>query len=177
MLTQLLFQILQRTPVWVYGLFFGLLALGYLQSKPREIGQWRLATLPLAFCAFSLAQVWLRFSTQPPALAAWVGGIAIALLVNRALKQPAGAGWSAANGTFHVPGSWAPLALMMAIFLARYALNVSLAMTPELAQDFGFAAGASFGFGLLSGAFLARALWVRSQRPAVTAPARAYDQA
>ncbi|MBE0620365.1 MAG: tat pathway signal sequence [Burkholderiales bacterium] len=177
MLTQILFQILQRTPVWVYGLFFGLLALGYLQSKPRELSKLRLAVLPLVLCALSLAQVWAGFSAQPLAYAAWSGGIAVALLANRALKQPAGARWSAASGTFHVPGSWTPLALMMAIFFARYALNVSLAFAPGLAQLSGFAAAASFGFGLLSGTFLARALWVWSLRPARTAHARAYDQA
>ena len=173
MLTQILFQILQRTPLWVFALFFGLLALGYLQSKPRELSAPRLALLPLAFGALSLAQVWVNFSAQPVAFLAWGGGTAAALLANRALKQPAGARWTAQNGSFHVPGSWTPLALMMAIFFGRYALGVSLTMAPALAYASGFAAAASFGFGLLSGAFLARALWVWSRRPASRACGRA----
>jgi hypothetical protein len=59
-----------------------------------------------------------------------------------------------------------PLALMMAVFFARYALAVSLVMAPALMHSAAFSTAASFGFGLLSGIFLARALWVWSQRPA-----------
>ncbi len=166
MLMQILFQILQRTPVWVYGLFFGLLALGYLQSKSRELGPLRLALFPVALAAFSLIQVWGSFSVQPVGFAAWGAGIGAALLANRAFKQPSGARWSAASGTFHVPGSWAPLALMMLMFFSRYALALGAAMQPALAQTAGFAAGAGFGLGLLSGMFFARALRVWSQRKA-----------
>lgn len=166
MLMQILFQILQRTPIWVFGLFFGLLALGYLQSKSRELSPLRLAALPLALGAFSLVQVWGSFSAQPLGLGAWAAGIGAALLANRAFKQPGGARWSAASGTFHVPGSWLPLALMLAMFFSRYALAVGAAMQPALAQSAGFAASAGFGLGLLSGTFFARALRVWSQRRA-----------
>ncbi len=166
MLTQILMQILRGTPAWVYQLFLGLLVLGYLQSKPREVAPARLAILPLALGVFSLSRVVGTFGPEPLALAAWAAGTAAALLANRALKQPAGARWSAVSGTFHVPGSWVPFALMMAVFCARYALAVSLAMAPGLAHSAGFAAATSFGFGLLSGMFLARALWVWSQRAA-----------
>lgn len=164
MLTQILFQILQRTPFWVYGLFLGLLALGYLQSKSRQLSPPRLVLLPLALGALSLAQVWGSFAAQPMGFAAWAAGIAAAVLANRALRHPAGARWSAADGSFHVPGSWTPLGLMMGMFFARYALAVSTAMQPALVQSAGFAACASFGLGLLSGTFIARALWVWSRR-------------
>jgi len=177
MLTQVLFQILQHTPIWVFGLFFALLALGYLQSRPRELSAARLALLPLAFGVFSLVQVSVRFGAQPLAYAAWGIGMAAALRLNRAWKQPAGARWLEQSGRFHVPGSWTLLALMMAIFFARYALAVSLEMTPGLAQVSGYAAAASLVFGLLSGAFLARALWIWSRRPTAMARARAYDRA
>lgn len=166
MLMQILFQILQRTPVWVYGLFFGLLALGYVQSKARELSPLRLAVLPVALGAFSLAQIWASFSAQPVVFAAWGAGIGAALLANRAFRQPSGARWTAARGTFHVPGSWVPLALMMLMFCARYALAVSLALRPGMAHSAAFASAAGFGLGLLSGTFFARALWVWSQRKA-----------
>lgn len=166
MLTQVLLQILRGTPVWVCPLFLGLIVLGYLQSKPRNVALAMVAILPVALGVFSLTRVLAVFGPAPLGLAAWATGTAAALLLNRALKQPAGARWSAATGTFHVPGSWVPLALMIAVFFARYALAVRLVMTPALVHSVGFAAAASFGFGLLSGIFLARALWVWSQRPA-----------
>ena len=171
MLMQILFQILQRTPPWVYGLFFGLLALGYVQSKSHELSPWRLAVLPVALGALSLAQVGVGFSAQPVGFAAWSAGIGAALLAHRAFGQPNGARWSAASGTFHVPGSWVPLALMMAMFFSRYALAVSLALRPGMAHSAAFASAAGFGLGLLSGTFFARALWVWSQRRARAAAA------
>ena len=164
MLTQILIQILHGTPIWVYFLFLGLIALGYLQSKPRDVAPAMVAILPVTLGVFSLTRVLAVFGPAPLALAAWAAGTAAALLLNRALKQPAGARWSEATGAFHVPGSWVPLALMMAVFFARYALAVSLVMTPWLVHSVGFAIAASFGFGLLSGIFLARALRVWSQR-------------
>ena len=177
MLTQILMQILRGTPVWVYPLFLGLIVLGYLQSKPRNVAPALLAILPVALGVFSLTRMLAVFGPAPLGLAAWATGTAAALLLNRALKQPAGAHWSDASGSFHVPGSWVPLALMMAMFFARYALAVSLVMTPALVHSAGFAAAASFGFGLLSGIFLARALWVWSQRPAGPALNRIFNRA
>jgi hypothetical protein len=164
MLTQILIQILRGTPIWVYALFVGLIVLGYLQSKPRILAPARVAILPVALGVFSLTRVLAVFGPDALALLAWTAGTAAALLLNRALKQPAGARWSAATGTFHVPGSWVPLILMMAVFFARYALAVSLVMTPGLVHSAGFATAAGLGFGLLSGIFLARALRVWSQR-------------
>jgi hypothetical protein len=166
MLTQVLLQILRHTPEWVYAVFLGLILLGLIQSRPRDLAPAMVAILPVALGAFSLTRVLAAFGPESLSLAAWVAGTAAALLLNRALKQPAGAHWSAATGKFHVPGSWVPLALMMAVFFARYALAVTLVMTPALVHSAAFVTAASFGFGLLSGLFLARALWVWSQRPA-----------
>lgn len=177
MLMQVLAQILRGTPVWVYLLFLGLIVMGYLQSKPREVAPAMVAILPVALGLFSLSKVLAIFGLEPLALASWAAGTAAALLLNRALKQPAGARWSEANGSFHVPGSWAPLALMMAIFFVRYALAVSLVMKPEIAHSAGFTAVAGFGSGLLSGVFLARALWVWSQRSAGPAFNRIFNRA
>lgn len=166
MLTQILLQILRGTPLWVYPLLPGLIVLGYLQSKPRDVAPAMVAILPVALGVFSLTRVLAVFGPQALGLAAWAAGTAAALLANRALKQPAGARWSDASGSFHVPGSWVPLALMLAVFCARYALAVSLALAPGLVHTAAFAAAASFGLGLLSGIFIARAVWVWSQRPA-----------
>lgn len=166
MLVQVLLQILRGTPLWVLPLFIGLIVLGYLQSKPRDVSPAALAVLPVALGLLSLTRVIAAFGAAPLILGAWAAGTAAALLFNRALKQPAGARWSAASGSFHVPGSWVPLALMMAMFFTRYALAVSQVMAPALVHAAGFRMAAGFGLGLLSGIFLARALWVWSRRPA-----------
>jgi len=71
-----------------------------------------------------------------------------------------------AQQAFRVPGSWLPLALMMAIFLLKYAVGVTLAMQPHLAHSAGFAITVSAAYGALSAVFLARARNILAQAPA-----------
>lgn len=162
----MLIQILKGTPIWVFVLFLGLLALGYLQSRPRTLKPARLAILPAAFIAFSLYGVIAAFGPTAYDLVAWAAGIGTAVLLGGAFKPTAGARWNESTRTFEVPGSWVPLALMMTVFFARYAIAVSLAMLPALAQGIAFASLASLTYGLLSGMFLARSLGILALRPA-----------
>lgn len=162
----MLLQILKGTPPWVFGLFFGLLALGFLQSRSRDVSAGRLALLPAAFIAFSLYGVVAAFGIAAADLLAWAVGLSAAVMLGRLLKRPSGARWDASTRSFHVPGSWVPLALMMTVFFARYAFAASIAMHPALARDSVFALAASLAYGLLSGAFLARALGILRLRPA-----------
>ena len=162
----MLARILSGTPTWVFLLFFALLALGILQTRSRLIAPARVAILPAAFLAFSLYGVVSTFGTAPVVLALWVAGIGTAVLLNRVSRQPAGVRWDAHSGAFHVPGSWVPLGLMMAVFFARYAIAVTRAMQPAFAGTPAFAAIAAFAYGLMSGMFLARALHIWSRRGA-----------
>ena len=161
----MLLQILKGTPTWVFVLFAVLIALGVVQSRPRSLGLARIALLPAAFIAFSFYGVVAAFGARPEVLAAWALGIGAAVVLGRLFRRPSGARWEASTGTFHVPGSWAPLALMMTVFFARYAIAVAIAMNPGLAREDGFTLLAGLAYGLLSGAFLARALGVLSLRP------------
>jgi hypothetical protein len=160
----MLMRILHGTPTWVFVLFVALVAVGLLQTRPRRLAPPRVALLPAAFLAFSLYGVISVFGMSAPVLLTWATGIAAAMLLNRTLRQPRGVTWDAARGTFHIPGSWVPLTLMMVIFFTRYAITVSLALQPSLAGGLGFPSLAGFAYGLMSGTFLARALQVWSKR-------------
>jgi hypothetical protein len=159
-------QILKGTPPWVFVLFFALLAVGFAQSRSRTVGTARVTILPAAFIALSLYGVIAAFGAHAADLIAWAAGIGAALLVNCFLRQPAGARWEHSTGSYHVPGSWMPLALMMTVFFARYAIAVSIAMRPALVHEDMFVLSASLVYGLLSGTFLARALRILWLRPA-----------
>ena len=104
--------------------------------------------------------VWSTFGAAPVSLAAWSGGILLAVLLNRILGLPAGVAYSSASRRFTVPGSWLPLALMMAIFFTRYAITVTIAINPLLREAAAFAGAASLAYGLMSGTFFARALHI-----------------
>jgi len=157
----LLLQILSHTPRWVFVLFFALLVLGVKQLSARQATLRRVTLLPLAMIGLSFYGVVSAFASQPSALLAWAAGAAVGALAIVSRPVPAGTAYDAATRSFSLPGSPVPLALMMGIFFTKYAVGVSLAMSPALAQVPSFALVVSGLYGVFSGAFLGRAarLW------------------
>jgi len=155
-------QILTHTPLWVFGLFFGLVYLGYLQSRTRQVSRGRLILLPIVMLAWSLYSVWSTFDAHLTALAlaawacAWVAVVAIAML--RAPSRRAA--YDASTKQFTVPGSWVPLALMMGIFFFKYAVAVVQVVKPGVLESTVGVVVVAGVYGLFSGMFMARALRV-----------------
>lgn len=154
----MILQILERTPPWVFVLFIVLLVLGAVQSRPRDIGRARVLLMPAIFLPLSFWGVWSAFGPDALAYAAWFLGVGAAVLINGHARVPRQVSYAPETRLFHVAGSWIPLAMMMAIFFARYAIAVAMAMQPALKSMPVFAAAAGAAYGLMSGAFLARAL-------------------
>jgi hypothetical protein len=155
--TNFLLAVLQHTPVWVWPLLAALLSLGIRQAAPRTVTLRRATVLPLAMLALSLWGVVSVFESGP-ALAAWAfGGLAAAGWGVRT-GSPRGVRWSAAEQVFRMPGSWVPLALILAIFGAKFGVGVSLALHPDWRGASGFALGASLAYGVISGLFAGRAI-------------------
>ncbi|HUJ85727.1 MAG TPA: DUF6622 family protein [Burkholderiales bacterium] len=154
----MLVEILRHTPSWVFGLFVLLLALGITQARARRLGRTRLSLLPLAMLGLSLYGAASAFGSGPLALGSWGAALAAVTLASLELPAARGVGYSCAERTFTVPGSWLPLALMMAIFFTKYAVAVALARQPELRTATGFVAAVGGVYGMFSGLFFARAL-------------------
>ena len=157
----MLIEILQNTPAWVYVLFAMLMKLGARQMRPSSAPLWRLVLMPLAMVALAIYGVVAAFGHSPAGLAGlacWaVAALAVLPLVLRR-PLPPGTHYDAAARRVHQPGSWVPLALILAIFLTKYGVGVMLAMHPELARQSGVALGISTLYGLFSGVFAGRAL-------------------
>lgn len=162
----MLLQILQRTPPWVFALFALLVVFGFLQSRTRRISLARVTILPLVLIGLSLSGLWGTFGGNAFAIAAWVAAVLAALLLNRAARWPRKVSYEPGTRSFLVEGSWAPLAVMMIIFFTRYVVTVTLAMHPELAATLWLPVAVSLAYGLMSGAFLARALRIYGARQA-----------
>jgi hypothetical protein len=150
-------EILRHTPPWVWGLLAALLALGYLQTRPRRVGLGRATLLPASMLAWSLWGVAASFGGAA-ALATWALGVLGAAVATARLPAPAGSRWMAATRAFELPGSWVPLALIVALFAVKFGAGVGLALHPALRDDLAFATGASLAFGAFSGVFAGRAL-------------------
>jgi UDP-N-acetylmuramyl pentapeptide phosphotransferase/UDP-N-acetylglucosamine-1-phosphate transferase len=153
-------QTLQHIPVWVFALLIGLIALGLLQTRTRQIRTQRLLGINIALTVFTLigvAQQWRHTPWLALGLLTW---LAACVLVTWALGQgtaPNGASYDAPTQRFTVPGSWLPLALFMAIFACKFAVGMVTALAPDTVHSLRAAIGISAVYGVLSGVLNARA--------------------
>lgn len=168
--TPMIGQILINTPLWVWGLLALLLVLGFSQTRTRSVGLARITLLPLGLGAFSLYGTVSAFGASPTVLGSWLAATTLLLLIVTQMPLPAGAHYDSANRRFQRPGSWVPLALIMGIFLTKYAVGVSLVMHPELKANPGFSLAIGTLYGVFSGIFAGRSLRLirLALRPAAT---------
>jgi uncharacterized protein DUF6622 len=160
-------EIIKRTPSWVFVLFFVLLALGYVQTKGRKVRRSMVFIVPVIMLALSFYGVLSAFGNTPAGVAGWLVGVLVAAAGGVKLRAPQGAIFSNESGAYFVPGSWAPLILIMLIFFIRYTVNVILARQLPIMDKPGFIVFISLCYGVLSGTFLARALviWRLARQP------------
>lgn len=154
--------IFTHTPIWVWLLLTGLCALGLRQTKTRQIPLQRVLILPSVMLILALHSILKGVGAEAGSaaifLCAWGLTTAIVCLLIVRRETPRDHGYDHASQKFTVPGSWLPLTLMLGMFVAKYAMNVSLAIHPELAQQMQFALGFAIIFGMFNGVFLARPL-------------------
>ena len=150
-------EILKRTPLWVFVLFFVLLTVGYFQSKKRKISRGKVTLFPFAMIALSFYGVLSAFGVASVGLFSWAVGIAGAVCLGLKIIPQRGVTFSTEELLFSIPGSWFPLALMMAIFFTKFTVGVILSRQLPIANEPVFIGAISLLYGFFSGLFLARA--------------------
>jgi hypothetical protein len=167
-MTHLLLAILSGTPLWVWGTLALIVAIGLRQARTRDIPAQRVVAVPVLLAGYSLWGASAAFAQAGSALllGAWLAGAAAGWSANRVLDLPRRV-QANADGSFRIEGSYAPLVLMLCVFLARYANGITLAMKPELAREAWYVCAATLVFAAPAGLFAARSrkVW-RSRRGA-----------
>nr|WP_297350527.1 DUF6622 family protein [uncultured Caldimonas sp.] len=167
----MLIQIAQKAPLWVWPLLAGLVALGVSQRRDRSIALPRATIVPLVMVGLSFVAVTSAFGAPSAALLTWAAGLAAAAGVAHLGGMWSGIVWRAAERRLHVPGSWMPLVLILAIFATRFTVGALIATQPALKAAPMFGMGVGLAYGLFSGLFLGRgmAMWhaARGARPAL----------
>jgi len=149
--------ILARTPVWVWGLLAALLVLGITQTRDRTVGFARTLLVPIAMGSFAIFGVVTALGATPGIAAAWFTSAGIVVYALLRSGPAAGVRYDAAKRTFFMPGSWVPMALILAVFMTRYVVNVSLVLHPDLKADVDIALAIAALYGVFSGLFVGRA--------------------
>lgn len=160
----MIIQILSNTPPWVWALLAALTWLGLSQARARTASLARITVMPVAMTGLSLWGTVSAFGGSPMfgyVMLAWMFAAAAMMAVVAPMKVPAGTTYDAQSRAFAMPGSWAPMLLILGIFLTKYAVGVTLAMQPGMARDGLFTLAVGGLYGLFSGVFAGRAarLW------------------
>jgi pimeloyl-ACP methyl ester carboxylesterase len=123
-------QIVSNTPLWVWPLMLGVLALGVNGLRPRTVRPIRLAILPLVGLATSIAG--MVQSPQPVlAGAGWIVALVLAFPAGQAIGRRRTAR-ALPDGRLEIAGGWFFLLFGLSIFAARYALGVLFGVLPAL---------------------------------------------
>ena len=152
-------QTLQHIPLWVFGLFFGLVALGWLQTRTRQVRKLQLLGVKVALTVvtlISVVQLWWPTPWLAIALISWALTGLFVIWASRQSAAPAGASYNPATQRFTLPGSWLPLALFMAIFACKFVVGMLNAIAAETMHSLQASIGISALYGLLSGIVIAR---------------------
>jgi hypothetical protein len=151
-----IYEILNKTPWWIFILFFSLLKVGIDGTKNRTKRTRHLYIAPAIFLGMSLQslfslfpQTWLTYTLYIGSLTI---GIAIGWLFARTLKLD----FDHIHHTIKIPGSFMILILMMSIFFSKYHFTYSLATNCEILSKAGFISFHLIFSGLTIGLLLGR---------------------
>ncbi|MBX3609479.1 MAG: hypothetical protein KF871_06235 [Hydrogenophaga sp.] len=166
MLLQLLIQhpsavipIVRSTPLWVWGLLAGLLALGASQARDRTASLARVSLFPVAMTIFSAWGALAALGTSPHLkllIATWL--LTALITVGLVARGRSAARYDATTRRFALPGSLVPLLLITAIFLVKYVVGVDMAMAPQLVRNLAYVLCVAALYGTFCGVFMGRAL-------------------
>ena len=156
----MIIEILTHTPLWVYGLFVGLIFVGWQQTRERYVKQPTLLILPLGMLALSFFGLTSSFGYSLTIMLLWLAGVLSSTIIGLLLFSASSASYQAHCASFKVPGSWWPMIFIMAIFFTKYAVGVLTSIKPELFANATLVLSLAAFYGILSGTFIARAIRV-----------------
>lgn len=151
----MLIHILSRTPLYAWAILAFLVWRSVVELRDREIAVRRIFVLPVVMLALSLHDMGSRFGLDAAALGAWLLGCAAAVLLAWKFSRIRISTGSAPDRVV-VRGSVAPLLVMLAIFMTKYATGVMLVLQPARVGELALAICAVYG--LFNGFYLGRLL-------------------
>ncbi len=149
---------LAKIPLWVFFVLALLLYLGFRPSRTRQVAPVTMVMVAAAMFGISLFGVTTAFGARPYALIAWTTGLVAALALGPRVFGPRGMALVPESSSVEVAGSWLPLALMMGIFVAKFAQGFTTGLGSPIVSQPWFVATESLFLGLLSGGFVVRAI-------------------
>jgi hypothetical protein len=160
--TDMLGQIIAKTPLWVWALLAFLIYRGVSASVDREVRLGSIFAIPLVMLALSIQGIASSFGASPIAALSWLACVVAAAMLTWRFSGGAGITAYPPRRMILQHGSWMLLILMMGIFITKYAVAVTLAIHPGYRQDGAFVAAVCALYGGFNGIFIGKLLRVIS---------------
>lgn len=164
-------QIVQHTPLWVWGVLTILIVTGLQALRPRVLPVWRLFVVPAIFIAWGVSSIAVRATAVPALGYDWAAALAVGTAIGWITVRLHRFAFEDGARIVRVPGTPMPLIRNASIFFARYGLAVAAAFAAgSAAQGQLLVADVSVS-GLATGYFLGWLLrFVRARQASLAAP-------
>lgn len=123
-------RIVTGAPWWVFPLLALLIVLGIRATRPRAAALPRVLIVPAVFIAWGMSGLVPALAASPDLALPAAGAAAGAALLALATGGLDGGWVDVGRAIAHLRGSWIPLLRNVAIFTAKYAIAVAVAMHP-----------------------------------------------
>jgi len=151
-------QILMYTPRWVFGLLAGLVVLGLIQMRTRQVPVNVSFIMPVAMMLMSAIGTLIDLGFTWATILFWlIGATGVTTLILRFSVKSIPI-YDQSTGKLTLQGSWIPLVIIFAIFCTRYALKISMGMQLTVVKEFYFVPAISLILGSFSGYFIAQGI-------------------
>lgn len=129
--------IIKGTPIYAWGILIFLVSRGLSLKKDGSVSIKKSMLMPVIFIVWGLWKVVIDFAFPVQALIIYVvlaaAGTGLGYLLYSSTQK-----FDLRGGIFFRLGSSVPLVVIMINFIVKYALNVCIAMNPQLLSNLGF---------------------------------------
>lgn len=155
-------QILVKTPIWVWVLLAFLVYRGLVASVDRVVGLRKVFIIPLVMLALSVQGIASTFGDSVIAAPVWLACMIAGAFLAWHLFDAGTVMPLPERGSVRLQGSWSTMALIMGIFVTKYAVNVVLSLQPDLPHQPAFVATVCALYGVFNGVFIGQLLRIVS---------------
>ncbi len=154
----MILQILSHTPAWVWLLLAFLLYRAFAATRPRDVSPRRALIVPIVFFVWGVASLLGATDGMALKLTVFLAALLAGLALGGVLASLSPTPRLRSSGLIAMPGSLAPLVLIVLAFATKYAGNVALALAADGAARTELSIAMAAIAGIFAGAFWGRTL-------------------
>ena len=141
-----LIDIVSHTPIWIWAVLAYVVTMTLRATRERTAGLVRLLAVPAIFIVWGLSGMLTRHTISLGLGLDWLAAACVGAALVSLVGRPVVLAVDRERSQVTLAGSWSPFVRVTAIFTAKYALGVTMAVRPDLRESLAWADAAVSGF-------------------------------